>query len=46
LFIVGFLQWGIVFFTNWEHQVKVAYSRIEEDHRIEEAAVRATENGI
>jgi hypothetical protein len=27
LFLVGFFEWGIVYFTDWEKQVKIAYAR-------------------
>lgn len=27
LFIVGFFEWGLVYFTNWEKQVQIAYAR-------------------
>jgi hypothetical protein len=49
LFLVGFFEWGIVYFTDWEKQVKLAYARqspsmnaanfrMAEDSRAEEAA--------
>lgn len=27
LFIVGFFEWALVFFTNWPKQVNIAYAR-------------------
>jgi multidrug resistance protein, MATE family len=27
LFIVGFFEWGLVWVTNWQKQVKIAYAR-------------------
>jgi hypothetical protein len=27
LFIVGFFEWALVFFTNWPKQVHIAYAR-------------------
>ena len=27
LFIVGFFEWGLVYFTNWPKQVRIAYDR-------------------
>lgn len=27
LFIVGFFEWAIVWLTNWQKQVKIAYAR-------------------
>jgi hypothetical protein len=50
LFIVGIFEWVIVYFTNWQKQVKIAYARysplstrltirMEEDSRAEEAVV-------
>ena len=55
LFIVGFFEWGLVYFTNWQKQVKIAYARysipmsrkliirMEEDSRAEEVVAQ---NGI
>jgi hypothetical protein len=55
LFIVGFFEWGLVYLTNWQKQVKIAYARytapmshkliirMEEDSRAEEAVAQ---NGI
>ena len=31
LYIVGILEWGIVAFSNWEHQVKKAFERMDKD---------------
>jgi hypothetical protein len=55
LFIVGFFEWGLVYFTNWQKQVKIASARytapmyrkliirMEEDSIAEEAVAQ---NGI
>ncbi|KAL9022516.1 MAG: hypothetical protein Q9185_000423 [Variospora sp. 1 TL-2023] len=38
LYLVGFVEWIIVAFSNWDYQVKKAYERMDHDER--------TENGI
>ncbi|KAL8638056.1 MAG: hypothetical protein Q9228_004749 [Teloschistes exilis] len=38
LYLVGLLEWIIVAFCNWDHQVKKAFERMDHDDR--------TENGI
>jgi hypothetical protein len=56
LFIVGIIEWVIVYFTNWEKQVKIAYARhslykisltirMEEDSRVEEAVAACVTSG-
>ena len=35
LYIVGALEWGIVAFSNWDHQVKKAFERMDEGERME-----------
>ena len=38
LYIVGIMEWAIVAFSNWDHQVKKAFARMDKDH--------VAENGI
>jgi multidrug resistance protein, MATE family len=35
LYLVGFAEWVIVAFSNWEYQVKKAFERMDHDERIE-----------
>lgn len=35
LYLVGFAEWAIVYFSNWEHQVKKAFERMDQDERME-----------
>lgn len=35
LYLVGAIQWIIVAFTDWDHQVKQAFERMDEGERIE-----------
>ncbi|KAI9829162.1 MAG: hypothetical protein M1832_000185 [Thelocarpon impressellum] len=35
LYLVGFVEWAIVAFSNWEHQVKRAFDRMDEGDRVE-----------
>ena len=39
LYIVGILEWAIVAFCNWDHQVKNAFERMDEGERIESGAM-------
>ncbi|KAI9832278.1 MAG: hypothetical protein M1819_004456 [Sarea resinae] len=35
LYLVGFLEWAIVAFSDWEHQVQKAFERMDQDERAE-----------
>ncbi|KAF2792783.1 mate family transporter [Melanomma pulvis-pyrius CBS 109.77] len=35
LYIVGFAEWAIVAWSNWEYQVKKAFDRLDSDNRAE-----------
>jgi MATE family multidrug resistance protein len=35
LYLVGFAEWGIVAWSNWEYQVKKAFDRMDSDERAE-----------
>lgn len=35
LYLVGLLEWVIVAFSNWDHQVKKAFERMDHDERAE-----------
>lgn len=35
LYLVGALEWGIVAFSNWEHQVRKAFDRMDSGERAE-----------
>ncbi|KAF2257031.1 MATE efflux family protein [Trematosphaeria pertusa] len=35
LYLVGFAEWGIVAWSNWEYQVKKAFDRMDPDERAE-----------
>ncbi|TKA80452.1 hypothetical protein B0A49_01894 [Cryomyces minteri] len=35
LYLVGFVEWAIVAFSNWEWQVKKAFDRMDHDERVE-----------
>ncbi|KAK6381313.1 ethionine resistance protein [Exophiala oligosperma] len=35
LYIVGILEWVIVAFSNWDHQVKKAFERMDKDELVE-----------
>jgi len=35
LYLVGFLEWAIVAWSNWEHQVEKAFARMDHDDRAE-----------
>lgn len=39
LYLVGFLEWAIVAFSDWEYQVKKAFERMDSDERVETGAV-------
>lgn len=39
LYVVGALEWAIVAFSNWDHQVKKAFERMDEDKRVEPEVV-------
>lgn len=38
LYIVGFAEWAIVAWSNWDHQVQKAFERMDEGERVENAA--------
>jgi MATE family multidrug resistance protein len=38
LYIVGFAEWAIVAWSNWEYQVKKAFDRMDESDRVEQGA--------
>jgi MATE family multidrug resistance protein len=45
LYLVGFLEWGIVAVSNWEKEVVKAFSRMDHDERVETgSAVASHEN--
>lgn len=35
LYLVGILEWGIVAFSNWDHQVDRAFERMDKDELVE-----------
>lgn len=35
LYVVGVVEWVIVAFSNWDHQVKMAFERMDEDKPVE-----------
>ncbi|KAL9002510.1 MAG: hypothetical protein Q9188_004566 [Gyalolechia gomerana] len=35
LYLVGFIEWVIIAFSNWDYQVKKAFERMEHDERVE-----------
>lgn len=35
LYLVGFIEWIIVAFSNWDYQVKKAFERMDHDDRVE-----------
>lgn len=35
LYLVGFIEWVIVAFSNWEHQVEKAFERMDKDELLE-----------
>ena len=39
LYVVGVLEWVVVAFSNWDHQVDKAFERMDEDKRVEPGAV-------
>jgi len=43
LYIVGFMEWAIVAWSNWEYQVKKAFDRMDRDDRAEIGATEPTE---
>jgi multidrug resistance protein, MATE family len=43
LYIVGFMEWAIVAWSNWEYQVKKAFDRMDRDDRAEIGAAEPTE---
>ena len=45
LYIVGILEWAIVAFCNWEHQVKKAFERMDEGERVENGTIRPDDSG-
>ncbi|KAI9809783.1 MAG: hypothetical protein M1825_000216 [Sarcosagium campestre] len=38
LYLVGFLEWAIVAFSDWDHQVRKAFDRMDHDERMETGA--------
>lgn len=44
LYLVGIGEWIIVAFSNWEHQVKKAFDRMDPDERTEEGIAVPGEN--
>lgn len=36
LYLVGVAEWAIVYFSNWDNQVKKAFERMDHDERIED----------
>lgn len=38
LYLVGFLEWGFVAFSDWDHQVKKAFERMDEGQTVENGA--------
>ncbi|KAF2839661.1 MATE efflux family protein [Patellaria atrata CBS 101060] len=40
LYLVGFLEWAIVAFSNWDHQVQKAFERMDHDERAETGEFR------
>ncbi|KAL8730549.1 MAG: hypothetical protein Q9166_004003 [cf. Caloplaca sp. 2 TL-2023] len=44
LYLVGALEWIIVGFSNWEHQVKKAYERMDHDERAENGVTEPAED--
>ncbi|KAF2806199.1 mate family transporter [Mytilinidion resinicola] len=47
LYIVGFMEWAIVAWSNWEYQVKNAFARMDGDERAEIGAAEPIEpNGV
>jgi len=46
LYLVGTLEWAIVAFSNWDHQVEKAFERMDKDELVENGqAYEATMNG-
>jgi MATE family multidrug resistance protein len=39
LYLVGFLEWAIVAFSDWEYQVQKAFERMDQDERVETGAI-------
>lgn len=39
LYLVGFVEWAIVVFSNWDHQVKKAFERMDEGERVEHGVI-------
>ncbi|MCJ1265665.1 hypothetical protein MMC22_005545 [Lobaria immixta] len=39
LYLVGFVEWAIVAFSNWDHQVKKAFERMDEGERVEHGVI-------
>lgn len=40
LYLVGFLEWAIVAFSNWDHQVEKAFERMDKDEIVEAGHAR------
>ncbi|KAK5081878.1 ethionine resistance protein [Exophiala xenobiotica] len=46
LYLVGILEWAIVAFSNWDHQVEKAFERMDKDELVENGqAYEAAMNG-
>lgn len=45
LYLVGFLEWAVVAFSNWEYQVKKAFERMDEGERVETGATSLDQVG-
>ena len=43
LYIVGILEWAIVAFSNWKHEVEKAFQRIDEGERMESGTMSPEE---
>ena len=39
LYLVGFLEWAIVYFSNWEYEVKKAFDRMDDSEQVENGDV-------
>jgi len=45
LYLVGILEWGIVAFSNWDHQVEKAFERMDKDEVVENGQAYHPEAG-
>jgi MATE family multidrug resistance protein len=43
LYLVGAMEWALVAFSNWEHQVKKAFERMDDEDRIESGPLEGEE---